>query len=158
MKLDRLVLLSLSTLTVACAVDVPPLGDYTTWQRAEVRGPAPGHGDTIRVIYANDEALTLEDGRWAEGATIVKEIYTRDGDEAGALRYVAIMRRCGAPEDVDPYADGGCDANGYAWAQGGWLFTRSDEPEGDETHAGFCWDNCHRAAPYEGAFLDYSRW
>ena len=158
MKPDPRLLLVIAAVAGGCAVDVPPLGDYTNWQRAVVRGPAPGHGDTIRWIYANDEALVLDEGRWAEGAIVVKEIYTRDGDDKGALRYVAIMRRCAAPEDIDPYADGGCGAAGYDWAQSGWLFTKSDEPQGNETHAGFCWDNCHRAAPYEGAFLDYSRW
>lgn len=116
-------------------LDVEPPGDYTSWGRIETEGPAPGHGDTFRVIYANDVARTFAGGAYPEGSILVKEIYERAGDERGPLGYIAIMRR------VD-------DA---------WLFSETGEPNGEEVAHDFCWSYCHQAAPFDGAFLDYSR-
>ena len=39
----------------------------------------------------------------------------------------------------------------------GWLFSMSEEPNGDEFEYKSCWSRCHVAAPLDGAFLDYSR-
>lgn len=116
----------------ACAapVDVAPPGDYTAWARLTATGPAPGHGDTNRVIYANDVARTFTGGRYPDGTIVVKEIY-----EGDALAYLAIMRRL----------------------DGDWLFTRAASPGGEEIARDSCWTTCHVAAPYDGAFLDYSR-
>ena len=116
-------------------VDVEPPGDYTSWARIETDGPAPGHGDTIRVIYANDIARSYAGGPYPVGSILVKEIYERDGDARGPLGYVGLMRK----------------------REDGWLFTESSEPNGEEVAPGFCWSYCHVAAPYDGAFLDYSR-
>ncbi len=136
---------------VACAEPVTPepLGDYTTWARLEVQGPAPGHGDTYRIIFANstatDPAQDFREG-YADGAILVKEIRDPGGgaDGAdGALRYIAIMRRMPFESEV---AD-----------DGGWLFTQADEPGGAETRPSYCWRRCHAAAPYAGAWYDYRR-
>jgi hypothetical protein len=127
------------------APDVEPLGDYTQWKRLDVTGPAPGHGDTYRIIYANDLAV---DPAWAlrlgyqEGSILVKEIRNNDDGQPGDLRYVAIMRR------TKPIVTA-------LENQGGWLFTESDEPEGAEKEPSFCWNRCHVAAPYNGAWYDY---
>ena len=132
----------------ACAEPVTPapLGDYTTWKRLDVQGPAPGHGDSYRIIYADpiaaDPAQDFREG-YADGAILVKEIRDAAGGAAGALRYVAIMRR----QPFDPaVAD-----------DGGWLFTQADEPGGAETRPSYCWRRCHAAAPYAGAWYDYRR-
>ncbi|MEZ4404026.1 MAG: cytochrome P460 family protein [Kofleriaceae bacterium] len=130
----------------ACAVpvDPDPIGDYTSWKRLDVRGPAPGHGDTYRVIYVNptaaDPAQSFVDG-YAAGAVIVKEIRDDVDGSPGDLRYLAIMRRL--PDDGD------------LPIQGGWLFSQASTPTADETHADFCWNRCHLAAPYRGAWYDY---
>jgi hypothetical protein len=137
-------------------VDVPALGDYTQWASVELRGPAPGHGDGVRVVYANDQARAYfpDSQRLGEGAVLVKEVY--DGDEVtGAPSYLAIMRRCAEPFDIDPYDPGGCDD--YDWAYSGWLFTETDAAGGAEVHHDWCWGYCHQSAPYEGAFLDYTQ-
>jgi hypothetical protein len=138
-------------------VDVPDLGDYDSWESIELRGPAPGHGDQLRVVYVNDEALTFDLNRWAEGATIVKEVYDGDTATPDALVDIVIMRRCNDPDDIDPYDDGGCEETGFDWAYSGWLFTVAEEPGGEEVHESYCWGYCHQAAPYEGAFLDYTQ-
>jgi len=145
--MTRLVLL---IALVACAepVSPEPLGDYTQWKRIDVTGPAPGHSNSYRMIYVNDVAadpdasLTLG---YPQGAIIVKEIHELATDgQPGGLRYVAIMRRLRA---VTRALDD----------QGGWLFSSSDLPNGPETHADFCWDRCHVAAPYNGAWYDYRK-
>lgn len=132
-------------------VDPEPLGDYTTWKRLDVRGPAPGHGDSYRIIYANpiaaDPAQSFVGG-YPCGAVIVKEIHADDGGAPGELRYVAIMRRpaVGPACDDEPWAD-----------EGGWLFSQASTPGGEEVHKGLCWNRCHVAAPYAGAWYDYRR-
>ncbi|MBL9014673.1 MAG: cytochrome P460 family protein [Myxococcales bacterium] len=136
-------------LLAACteAVDPEPLGDYTTWTREDVTGAAPGHGDTYRIIYANelaiDPAWTLERG-YQEGAILVKEIRDNVDGMPGDLRYVAIMRRIG------PLATG-------LEREGGWLFSSSSTPNGSERHSALCWSRCHVASPYNGAWYDYRR-
>ena len=129
----------------AQAIDPEPLGDYTRWpdeggQLITVRGNAPGHSDSVRLIYvdpiAADPTHTLAGG-YLPGARIVKEIYADDDGVIGALRYVAIMRRTGGTTD------------------GGWLFSETPEPNGAEHTAAFCWARCHVAAPYLGAWYDY---
>lgn len=127
------------------AVSPPPLGDYTTWKRVDVRGPAPGHGDTHRIIYANDVAAdpTRASTAYPDGSIVVKEIRDLDGAAPGALRYLAIMRRDAADPDLA--------------TDGGWLFTQADEPGGAEVRPSFCWARCHQAAPYDGAWYDYRR-
>ena len=142
-------ILGFAALAAGCAESVSPepLGDYTAWKRLDVIGEAPGHGDTYRIIYANDlasdPASTLYNG-YPEGSVIVKEIYENDGDRPGALKYVAIMRRIGAVTTalVD---------------QGGWLFSQSSKPNGSETHTDRCWNRCHVAAPFNGAWYDYRK-
>lgn len=133
---------------VSCAepVSPEPLGDYASWKRFDVQGAAPGHGDTYRIIYANaiaaDPDQDFIDG-YAAGAILVKEIRDNMNGTAGDLRYVAIMRRDPFDRDLD--------------ADGGWLFTQSDEPGAAEVRPTFCWSRCHAAAPYAGAWYDYRR-
>lgn len=145
--MQRRMSLSLVIAVGSCSepVSPEPLGDYTTWKRIDVTGRAPGHGDTYRIIYANDRAA---DPTWdlylgyQEDSIVVKEIRTNEDGQPGALQYVAIMRRLGP---IDTALEN----------QGGWLFSESDEPNGPETHADFCWNRCHVAAPYNGAWYDY---
>jgi hypothetical protein len=146
MRAARAARVALAVALAACAAPVSPepLGDYTGWKRFDVTGPAPGHGDTYRVIYANavavDPAQSFLDG-YADGAVIVKEIRTDAGGQPGELRYLAIMRR----ELSDPSLAG----------DGFWLFTQADSAEAAESAPSYCWRRCHQAAPYAGAWYDY---
>lgn len=149
-RLPPLGLVALALLLVAAcgeAVSPEPLGDYTTWKRVDTYGELPGHGDSYRIIYINDVALTYAGGAHPEGSVIVKEVRHRAGprgDQPGDLRYLAIMRRLGpAPLALEDEA--------------GWLFTQAREIGGDEEYRSLCWNRCHVAAPYAGAFLDYGK-
>lgn len=123
------------------AVAPPPLGDYTAWYRIDTYGPAPGHGDTYRIIYVNDVART--EGPTARDAVLVKEVRANAGGAPGALRYVAIMRKLRAgPDPAD---------------EGGWLFSQAASPGGAETHSDQCWNRCHVQAPLAGVWLDYTQ-
>ncbi len=133
-------------LLAGCAdtVSEPPLGDYTAWARIVLDGPAPGHGDTSRVVYVNDIARAYIGGRYPVGSILVKEIYEGEPGDPEALAYIAVMRRLALP---DPYE-----------AAGGWLFSLADDPASEERdRTDYCWGYCHAASPYEGVFLDYSR-
>jgi hypothetical protein len=136
----------------ACAenVDPEPLGDYTAWPSMggsmhTVQGRAPGHGDTIRVIYVNPTAATAEriSPSYPMGSTIVKEIRQNLDGVAGDINYIAIMRR----QDTD--VDEGLEN------EGGWLFSEQRPANAPEIHRDLCWARCHVAAPYNGAFYDY---
>ena len=132
-----------AVLCAACGgevVDAPPLGDYTAWFRVDTYGPAPGHGDSYRIIYANDVART--EGPTAKDAVLVKEIHDDVDHQPGALRYVAIMRKLRAGPAPDD--------------EGGWLFTRADTAGAEETHDDSCWNRCHVQAPLAGVWLDYT--
>lgn len=124
-----------------------PLGDYTSWKRIDVTGPAPGHADTYRIIYVNDiaadPATPLYLG-YPMGSVIVKEIRDNNDGEAGDLRYIAIMRR--TREIATALED-----------EGGWLFTSASKPDATESSPSFCWRRCHVAAPYNGAWYDYRK-
>jgi hypothetical protein len=118
-----------------------PLGDYTLWPDPMiVAGNAPGHTNSIRIIYRNAAAADpMRSHVVPVGATIVKEVREDADGVAGALRYVGIMRKIGGAGDDD----------------GGWLFSESETPGGEEVHYDWCWSRCHVAAPYNGAFYDY---
>jgi Cytochrome P460 len=129
---------------IACAsepVDVEPVGDYTAWKRIDTWGEAPGHGDTYRITYVNDIATTYALSGYPAGSTIIKEVYNRVGDGPGTLRVVELMRSTGSLEDDD----------------GGWVFTAASTPTATETAQEFCWRRCHAAAPFQGAWFDYSK-
>jgi hypothetical protein len=134
-----------------CACKEPvspdPIGDYTAWKRIDVTGPAPGHSDTYRIIYINDVAVNAGSNFRAGyplGSVIVKEIRDNNNDTPGDIRYIAMMRKV--------------EAVGTALVdEGGWLFTQSKEPGGSETYTSLCWNRCHVAAPYNGAWYDYRR-
>jgi len=115
---------------------------YEQWSSFEVDGPAPGHGETQRILFRNDVARAYAHGGfYPDGTVIVKEI--RDpvtDDELGDLRYLAIMRRIDDPPDGVPTDEG-------------WLFT--DLRDGSEVQKELCWASCHRQAPYQGAFFDH---
>lgn len=125
-----------------------PLGDYRSWLRVDASGDAPGHGDTYRVIYANDVAAISPPGDYGPladagmTAVVVKEVRDNVNNTPGPLRYLAIMRKQ-AGTDGDP-------------TQGLWLFTRAETPGGAEVQHDFCWDRCHVSAPLFGVWLDYS--
>ena len=141
---------ALLALLAGCAGEPPdaePLGDYTTWKRVDTYGNAPGHGDTYRIIYINDIAAQYQvDGRpdHDEGAIIVKEVYDRAEGSApapGELSVVEIMRRIGHDTSENE----------------GWTFSAAATPTADESVQTFCWRRCHQAAPFEGAWFDYSK-
>ncbi len=131
------------------SVSPEPLGDYTQWPSEggatfTVGGIAPGHGDTIRVIFVNPtarQALTITP-TYPLGATIVKEIRDNNDGQPGEIRYLAIMRQL---EAVDTALTN----------EGGWLYSEQRPPGAAEVHFGFCWGGCHVAAPFNGAFYDY---
>jgi hypothetical protein len=141
-----------AALCASCSntVSPPPTGDYTQWpKQIRTSGELPGHGgDTFRIIYANDVATTFDGGAYPDGTVLVKEVHdlAQSGGlpAPGALQYVAIMRRQGAPP------------TGFS-DDGGWLFTYTDTPGGSETQESYCWAACHVAAPFGGAWLDYSK-
>jgi hypothetical protein len=146
-------------------VDVDPVpSDYTDWYRIDAVGEVPGHGDTYRIIYANDQArlrgqTILDDSNperprfirydnYPAGTIIVKEIHERDGDQPGDLKYIGVMRMLeDAPSGADLQKLTGDD---------GWLFTYlADGIDSDEEYRASCWDACHVAAPISGTFYDY---
>ena len=136
-------------LVAACKTPVSPepIGDYTTWKRIDVTGVAPGHSDTYRIIYINDVAANpTADLRlgFPLGSVIVKEIRENVDGTPGDINYIAMMRKVESP--------------GTALTdEGGWLFTQSLQPGGDETYTSLCWNRCHVAAPYNGAWYDYRK-
>jgi Cytochrome P460 len=135
--------------TVGCkeSVSPEPIGDYTTWKRIDVTGVAPGHSDTYRIIYINDIAADpTADFRlgYPVGSVIVKEIRANNNGEPGDINYIAMMRKIEATSTA-------------LTDEGGWLFTQSKEPGGSETYTGLCWNRCHVAAPYNGAWYDYRK-
>ena len=155
----RLALACALPLALACGasavveVDKADLEGYQAWASVEATGAIPAHGDTIRVIYANEAAtrrVTEGAGRYPAGSVIVKEIYQRDGEGAGALDYIAVMRMLTqAPE--------GGALHSLSFDDQGWLFTDlRDGIDGDEAYSASCWDSCHVASPFDGAFLDYA--
>jgi hypothetical protein len=118
---------------------------YEGWHEiGPLLGPAPGHGDSYRVLYVNDVAREYTGaGSYPLGAAMVKEIYAVDGDGGrGAFRYSAVMRRI--DEDAEPDLP----------ILGGWLFTDVSE-DGSEVANDLCWDSCHRQAPYDGSWFDH---
>jgi hypothetical protein len=127
-------------------VDIDPVpADYQSWYRVDTTGALPGHGDTYRIIYANDVAQTWAGaGEYAIGSIVVKEIHELDSDGGpGALDYIAVMRKLDS-------APAGAELRAH------WLFTYLGGDIGsDEEYRSSCWDTCHAAAPYEGLFLDY---
>ena len=134
---------------LGCAVkaDVEPLGDYQGWARHELDGPAPGHGDGVRLVYANDTASEAGDlvGGYPARSVLVMEVREGGaGGEGGALREVAIMRRVGLPPPA-------------LTMEGGWVFTTTEEEGGEEYEGEGCWATCHVASPYNGAWRDYRR-
>jgi hypothetical protein len=128
---------------------LPPLTGYTDWYQVDSTGPIAGHGDTYRIIYANDQAREYGGaGQYRNGTVLVKEIRENLGGEPGDILYYAIMRKLGqAPP-------GGT-------LEGGWLFTITDQL-GDqlvdnEKYGPSCWNTCHVQAPIDGAWIDYGR-
>lgn len=149
--------------------------DYTSWSRIDTTVPVPGHGDTYRIIYANDIAelrgvAVFEPGldaspddldggstddidtEWSypQGSIIVKEVRDRDGDQPGAIKYLGVMRKLvEAPSGAELHYSS-------EYSDGGWLFTYlADDIESDEEYRSSCWDECHVAAPIDGTFYDY---
>jgi hypothetical protein len=135
-------------LLAACAPEIDPNADtglsihgYRTWHSTlALTGEIPGHGDTLRRIYVNDVALGYpHGGRYPIGTVIVKRIMNEDE----SLKYTAVMRKVGDGTDL-PTDDG-------------WLFTffTGDRDEGTETQSDGCWQSCHKAGPWDGAWFDY---
>ncbi len=126
-----------------------PIDNYTAWYQEIAIGDAPGHGNSYRLMFANDIAREFSGfGRYPIGSIIVKEIRKLSRDEAGAptpgnIRYIAVMRRLDAPP-------AGTELDN------GWLYTVFDNPGDPETRSARCYRTCHQAAPFDGPFLDWS--
>jgi hypothetical protein len=133
----------------ACATEVdtenlPSLAGYANWPSFEVRGDIPAHEDTIRVIYANEEAGSWSGaGEYPEGTVILKEVFNRSGEERADLSYIAVMRKL-REEDRPSGAE----------LQGGWMFTILDDITSPEANNLLCYESCHRAAPHDGSFFN----
>lgn len=131
---------------------LPSAEGYRDWPDPIVTTtPIPAHGDTYRVIFANEVARRYAHaGPYPLGTVLVKEIFNKtSAGGPGDLRYIAIMRRVGdAP--TTGYADLPADQ-----IDDGWLFSEADGPGEDEVRLDLCWAKCHRAAPVAGAWLDY---
>lgn len=157
MKRLALVLLLAGACGEGTIVDIEPVpSDYTDWYRVDATGPIPGHGDSYRIIHANDLARERRDDSnaydYPVGSIIVKEIHARDGDQPGDLRYIGVMRFLGSGE-----APSGAELK-HLSGSGGWLFTYlADGIDSDEEYRSSCWDECHVAAPMNGAFLDFGQ-
>ena len=139
--------LLLGLCTIGCGTDVdvtglPSIVGYESWPNFPVTEPAPAHGDTYRVLYANPVARAYpRSGRYAPGAVLVKEIFEKSDDGTrGKLIYRAIMRKVGA------------EAAARVPAEDGWLYT--DLRDGEESHRSSC-APCHRQAPFDGTWYDY---
>jgi hypothetical protein len=133
-------------LVAGCADTVSPEplpDDYTTWASVETDGAIPGHGDTYRIIYVNDAARAPDGLRDDLDSILVKEVRENDGGAPGALLYLAIMRKVRVGYSPDD--------------EGGWLFTETDAPGGEEVHRDSCWNRCHVRAPFAGVWLDYTQ-
>lgn len=150
MRLATLVLLA------GCAADTldervtDRYWDDPSWVCHETRGDTPGHGDTIRVICANETARQYAGSYdFPPGSLLVKEVYARRADQRGDLDVIEIMRRNDEPlEPGEHYA-----------RRFGWVFTTTSERNGEETdRSDFCWRRCHANAPVAGAWFDYSQW
>lgn len=148
--MKRAVLLAMLAGCASEIADVEPVGDYTAWKRIDTYGDAPGHGNTYRIIYINPVAElydvppvegqpTIPFGH-KDGAIVVKEVRDRVSGGPGDLQVIEVMRYdTGRAED------------------GGWLFTAASTPGGEETVKTFCWRRCHQAAPFGGAWFNYSK-
>lgn len=160
MRIAGLLLLLAAACSSATVVDIEPVpADYTSWYRVDSTGAVPGHGDSYRIIYANEVARTFgtivdEDYvyRYPQGSIIVKEVHERDGDQPGAIKYLGVMRML---DDSDT-PDGAELGRTSELRSYGWLFTYLAEDIGsDEEYRSSCWDECHVSAPFGGAFYDY---
>ena len=123
---------------------LPTIAGYQSWPSRTEKGEVPGHGDTIRVIYANEVARTYAHaGRYPVGAVLVKEVYEKGAyDRPGKLRETQLMRK--VTEDFLPSPRP---------LDKGWLFTHLDG--GKETRKALCWDRCHRQGRFDYAWFDY---
>jgi Cytochrome P460 len=127
---------------------LPSIANYQAWAHLDTQGFVPGHGRSYRRIYVNP---TVQMAAGAPvlpvGAVIVKEIYALEAEGAGArpgeLHEVEIMRRPAAAPA------------GFALEEG-WLFTTRAK-DGGETYGATCYPTCHRQAPRQGVFLDYTK-
>ena len=161
-----LLFLVASACSEGTVVDIEPVpADYTDWFRIDTVGPVPGHGDSYRIIYVNDIARLFgtvigEDNNrefvyiYPEGSIIVKEVRERDGDQPGDINYLGVMRML-ADDEVPAGADLDEPTELRTY---GWLFTYlADDIDSDEEWRSSCWDECHAAAPFAGAFYDYGQ-
>ncbi len=162
-----LVMVAAAACSEGTVVEVDPVpADYTDWYRVDAVGEVPGHGDTYRIIYANDLALLrgqtttsptdpdrlIRYDTYPEGTILVKEIYQRDGDQPGALKYLGVMRMLD-----DDEAPSGAELHKLTGSIA-WLFTYlADDIDSPEEYRSSCWNECHIAAPMDGAFLDYGQ-
>jgi hypothetical protein len=129
---------------------LPSIEGYQDWTEYDFTTPVPGHNDSYRRIFINPVARTYpHGGRYPIGSVLVKEVHEKTDDGLpGDLRYIAVMRKV---EDDQAYVE---EVEVDAPTDGGWVFTQI-KGGGDETHLDLCWSQCHKQAPYDGAWIDY---
>lgn len=153
-RLPRSAALALLALLGACgdeleSGELAPLGDYTLWHRVDTVGPLQAHGDTYRILYANDVARSWPGaGAYPVGSVVVKEIFelTEDGGP-GELDYIAIARK------LDEAPAGGDLHDGWLWTFAG----DRDDVGTTEQSSDSCWETCHVSSPYGGLFHHFGR-
>jgi hypothetical protein len=125
--------------------NLPSTDGYQTWRQF---GPYTSnvafHGDTYRIVYANDVATTFDHGgRYPVGSVLVKESYAKTSSGGkGDLQYVDIMRK------IDPTM-----TKTDAVVDDDWVF--SYQSGSKELQLGTCYAGCHVQAPHDSAWIDY---
>ena len=150
-KIKSALLAASCTALLACVGTVdtdglPALDGYDSWYRLDAAGILPGHGESYRVIYANDTARQYQHaGVYPVGSVLVKEIRDIDANGGpGDLRYLGVMRRL-------------AEAPPGGKLEGGWQFTIFGDLGDAERQGSTCWDRCHVQAPIAGAWIDYGQ-
>lgn len=156
-----ILLILIFSMLISCKDKTDPyaIPDYKTWKRAAagvLDTPIPGHGESYRIIYANDIAFQSKIVREGigqrvvmnEGSVVLKEVYETKADVGYKVPGLFIMKK---------------DIN-YPSAINGWIYYMKKPGEAVvEVNWRLC-VGCHEAAnekhPYfdgnkENIFRDY---
>jgi hypothetical protein len=163
--MKNLSIILLFIITLSCSAEQPHTylvpKDYRLWKKPvkEVLDyPVPGHGDTFRVIYANDISFKAEINKdennnervnFKDGTIIIKEVYKEKNDVNWKEPQLTIMIKESTNND----------------AKDGWLYyVKNPEEKQARLVKGRMCIGCHEAAndkhPYfdrnpKGIFCDY---
>lgn len=139
---------------VSCKEKAEPIESYISgykdWKRAtkvELDYPVPGHGDTYRIVYANDISFKPDmkktEGQgiaviMQNGSVIVKEVYKSKNDagkKEPALTYMV--------KDKD-----------YPGSINGWVYVLKKPGENSKIITGRMCVGCHEAANERHPYFD----